>query len=217
MSLIARLRALWTFGRGVTMGLPEPDEGEDPIEFFKSWFAVARRSGILMPESMTLATATSDGFPSSRMILLKEVTHEGFVFFTNYESRKSVEMDANPNVALVSHWAVLGRQVRVEGRAERLSQEASARYFETRTRGSQIGAWASMQSRALRDRSELERRVRETEERFRGGDVPLPSFWGGYRVVPSRIEFWQGRADRLHDRWVWVRDGGSWTTERLYP
>jgi len=120
-------------------------------------------------------------------------------------------------VALVSHWPVLQRQVRVEGRVERLSEEASARYFETRTRGSRIGAWASMQSRTLADRSDLERRVREAEARFRGGDVPLPSFWGGYRVVPSRIEFWQGRADRLHDRWAWIREAGAWRTERLYP
>lgn len=218
MSLLARLRALWTFGRGVAVGMPEPDEGTNPVALFQAWFQAARESGLFLPEAMTLATATADGVPSARMVLLKEATDDGFVFFTNYGSRKSQELDANPRAALVFHWAILERQVRVEGEVERLSPEGSEAYFRTRPRGSQLGAWASAQSRALPDRSELDRRYREVEERFAGGDVPLPPFWGGYRLRPLRMEFWQGRASRMHDRWRWTRDGaGPWRTERLYP
>ncbi len=219
MSLGARLRTLWTFGRGVALGLPDPEPGEDPIALFRRWFAAAEKSGLFLPEAMTLATADAEGRPSARMVLLKDVDRDGFVFFTNYESRKASELDANPHAALVFHWAVLERQVRVEGPVERVSAEASEAYFRTRGRGSQLGAWASRQSRPLAERAELEARYREVDERFRGQDVPLPPFWGGYRVRPTRMEFWQGRASRMHDRWRWTRDAfdAPWAIERLYP
>lgn len=218
MSLLARLRALWTFGRGVAVGMPEPDEHTDPVALFQAWFRAARESGLFLPEAMTLATATTDGAPSARMVLLKEADDEGFAFFTNYGSRKARELDANPRAALVFHWAILERQVRVEGQVERLSPERSEAYFRTRARGSQLGAWASAQSQALPDRGELDRRYREVEERYAGQDVPLPPFWGGYLLRPVHMEFWQGRASRMHDRWRFTRDdAGRWRTERLYP
>ncbi|NNF38291.1 MAG: pyridoxamine 5'-phosphate oxidase [Gemmatimonadetes bacterium] len=218
MSLNSRLRALWTFGKGVALGLPDPSGDEDPVELFRQWFDDAERSGLFLPEAVSLSTSTPDGRPSSRMVLLKGVEPDGFVFYTNYESRKAGELEANPQAALLFHWAVLERQVRIEGRVERVSAETSFAYFSSRPRGSRIGAWASKQSRPLERREELEARVREFEDRHPGDDVPLPPFWGGYRVVPRRIEFWQGRASRLHDRWVWTRDAQrGWTTERLYP
>jgi pyridoxamine 5'-phosphate oxidase len=217
MSLVAKLRALWTFGRGVLLGMPEPSGDEDPVELFRSWFAQAREAGMLLPEAMTLATATPDGRPSARMVLLKDVADDGFVFFTNYESRKARELESNPHAALVFHWAVLERQVRVEGTVERITTERSEAYFRTRARGSRVGAWASHQSRPLAERRELEERCREVGARWPGDDIPLPPYWGGYRLVPEVVEFWQGRADRLHDRWRWTRAGNGWTVERLYP
>jgi pyridoxamine 5'-phosphate oxidase len=218
MSFSSRVRALWTFGTGVAIGLPDPSGDEDPIDLFRRWFSDAQRSGLFMPEAMSLSTSTTTGAPSSRMVLLKGVEPNGFVFYTNYESRKAGELEANPQAALLLHWAILERQVRVEGRVERVSNETSFAYFSSRPRGSRIGAWASKQSRPLGSRQELEARVREAEARHPGDDVPLPPFWGGYRVIPDRIEFWQGRASRLHDRWVWVRAAaGGWTLERLYP
>lgn len=218
MSLVARLRALWTFGRGVAMGLPDPDPDADPLALFAKWFQAARDAGLFLPEAMTLATADTDGRPSARMVLLKEVDDEGFVFFTNLGSRKATELDANPHAALVFHWGILERQVRIEGRAVRLDEARATAYFRTRPRGSQLGAWASEQSRPLARRQDLEARYHEVDERFAGQEIPLPPFWGGYRIRPERMEFWQGRASRLHDRWVWQRDAGrSWTIERLYP
>lgn len=218
MSFSSRLRALWTFGRGVALGLPDPSGDEDPMDLFEKWFADARRSGLFMPEAMCLATTTPDGAPSSRMVLLKGVEPDAFVFYTNYESRKAGELEANPQAALLFHWAVLERQVRIEGRVERASEETSFAYYSSRPRGSRIGAWASKQSRPLGSRQELEARVREANAKYPGDEVPLPPFWGGYRVIPTRIEFWQGRASRLHDRWVWERSGaGSWSVVRLYP
>jgi pyridoxamine 5'-phosphate oxidase len=151
------------------------------------------------------------------MMLLKGVEDGGFVFFTNYESRKAAEIESNPRVALVFHWAVLERQVRVEGTVSRLDAAASEAYFRTRPRGSRIGAWASRQSRPLADRSELEARVREHETRFPGGEVPLPPFWGGFRLAPQAIEFWQGKINRLHDRLRFERAGSGWKATRLYP
>jgi pyridoxamine 5'-phosphate oxidase len=217
MSLKSSIKTVLTLGQGVTGGLPEGAERADPIELFEAWFAAARDSGILLPESVTLATSTADGVPSARMVLLKGVDARGFVFFTNYVSQKAREIEENPRAALCFHWAVLQRQVRVAGQVSRVSREESATYFATRGRGSQIGAWASRQSETLPGREELERRARDTEERFDDGDVPLPPFWGGYRIEPLRIEFWQGRADRLHDRLVFLREGARWTTQRLYP
>lgn len=217
MSIKSSIKTVFTLGKGVAGGIPEADADRDPIELFQEWYAAAEESGIIHPEGMALATADERGRPSVRMVLLKQVDERGFVFFTNYGSRKAVELDANPHAALCFHWAVHERQVRIAGPVSRISEDESREYFATRTRGSRIGAWASRQSQALETREILESRVRELKKRFQGEDVPLPPFWGGYRLRPESIEFWQGRADRLHDRLVFERDGDDWTTERLYP
>jgi len=217
MSLKSSLKTVLTLGRGVAGGLPDAAQDADPIDLFQDWFAAATEAGLLLPEAVTLATASADGEPSARMVLLKGADAAGFVFFTNYGSRKARELDENPRAALCFHWAVLQRQVRVSGSVVKVSAEESAAYFATRGRGSQIGAWASRQSERLVSRDELQERVRDAEARFADADVPLPPFWGGYRLVPERIEFWQGRADRLHDRLVFSRDGARWRAERLYP
>ena len=217
MSLKSSIKAVVTLGQGVAIGIPEASESADPVELFGSWFRAAGDAGILLPEAVALATATPDGFPSARMVLLKHADARGFVFFTNYGSQKARELDANPRASLCFHWAVLQRQVRVSGSVERVSAEESAEYFATRGRGSQLGAWASKQSQDLPSRGELEGRVKDMEAEFAGRDVSRPPFWGGYRLTPSRIEFWQGRADRLHDRLVFTRAGDSWSTRRLYP
>jgi pyridoxamine 5'-phosphate oxidase len=196
---------------------PDPKTTRDPIEAFRSWYADAEAAGLFLPEAVCLATATREGVPSARMVLLKGVDARGFVFFTNYESRKAAELEGNPRAALVFHWATLERQVRVEGTVARISHEESAAYFGTRDRGSQIGAWASRQSRSLEDRGELERAYEEVERRFEGEGVPLPPFWGGYRVEPVAMEFWQGRSNRLHDRVRFERTGDGWLGKRLYP
>lgn len=217
MSIRSTVRSVVTLGRGVTRGLPDADVGDDPIELFGRWFEDARDSGIMLPDAVALATADADGRPSGRMVLLKGFDERGFRFFTNYGSRKSRELEENPRAALTFHWAILERQVRIEGTVDRLPEEESAAYFQTRPRGSQIGAWASRQSQRLTSREALRAEAKETEERFTGSPVPLPSFWGGYRLVPERIEFWQGRANRLHDRVVFERDGADWRSGRLYP
>ena len=219
-TLRAHLQAILNLGRGVISGMPDPTGDEEPMDLFREWYATAEESGLFLPEAMALATATADGRPSARMVLLKGAGRDGFAFFTNYGSRKARELEANPHAALVFHWAVLERQVRVEGRVERLSEDESFDYFRTRGRGSRIGAWASAQSAPLPDRGTLEARVEEIEDRFRGQDeIPLPPFWGGYRLVPLVMEFWQGRASRLHDRWVFARETPDepWSLTRLYP
>lgn len=217
MSLLRSLRLLATLGKGVVRGLPEASTDRDPINLFNEWFEAARDSGILMPEAMCLATATPDGTPSARMVLLKQADNDGFVFYTNYGSRKARELDANNRAALVFQWFPLQRQVRVEGRVYRISRQESAQYFHTRARGSRIGAWASRQSAALASRGELEQRFQACKQRFADAEVPLPEFWGGYRLRPERLEFWQGRADRLHDRLQFTRQGDQWSAVRLYP
>lgn len=216
MSLKSSLRTLVTLGQGVVQGIPEAASDRDPIDLFREWFDAARESGIFLPESVALATASAEGAPSVRMVLLKTVDERGFVFFTNYASRKASEMETNPRAALCFHWAVLERQVRVEGRVERVSAEESRAYFDTRPHGSRIGAWASRQSAPLPDRATLEARVKRFEAEY-PEDVPLPEFWGGYLLRPERIEFWQGKADRLHERLVFERASGDWRTHRLYP
>jgi pyridoxamine 5'-phosphate oxidase len=217
MSLKSHLRTIITLGQGVVRGIPEAAADRDPIELFRDWFEVAKESGILLPESMAVATATPDGAPSVRMLLLKGVDERGFVFYGNYGSRKAVELDANPRAALCFHWGVLERQVRVEGPVERVSEEESRAYFDSRNRGSRVGAWASKQSQTLGARAELEERVRRFDQAHPGNDVPLPPFWGGYLLRPDVIEFWQGKADRLHERLEFRRAGEAWATRRLYP
>ncbi len=217
MSFIAQLRTVLTLGKGVISGLSEDAAGEDPIVLFGRWFEDAKRSGILLPETMALATCDRDGHPAARMVLLKAFDERGFVFYTNYVSRKSEELEENPNAALLFHWPILERQVRIEGSAERISAEESAAYFSTRARGSQLGAWASKQSAPLGHPKELQNRFRKYKDKYSGGEVPWPQFWGGYRVSPRVIEFWQGRLNRLHDRVLYKKENGEWQCSRLYP
>ena len=217
MALWPTIRAFFTAGRGVFGGLSEKEAGDDPLSLFHTWYQAAIASGVYLPESMALGTATRDGRPSVRLVLLKGYDEGGFVFFTNYESRKAGELEENPEATLVFHWAVLQRQVRIEGTAKRITKEESEAYFHSRPRGSQIGAWASLQSEPLTTRRDLEERVKKYEKKFDGGEIPLPPFWGGYRLSPRSVEFWQGRANRLHDRIKFVRDQGGWERLRLYP
>jgi pyridoxamine 5'-phosphate oxidase len=190
----------------------------DPIVQFRRWFGDARAAGLAEPEAMTLATTGPDGRPSARMVLLKGFDQRGFVFYTNYTSRKSRELAANPAAALVFWWPPpLQRQVRIEGLVERVSHEESEAYFRTRPFGSQLGAWASNQSEVIPDRDVLEKRLEELSARYADGEVPLPPFWGGFRLAPDVIELWQGRPNRLHDRLRYRRDGDRWTIQRLSP
>lgn len=199
--------------------LDEADVSHDPFVEFARWFAEAQEAQVPDPNAMTLATATSDGSPSARIVLLKAFDDQGFVFFTDYRSCKGAELEANPRAALVFYWGELDRQVRITGAVSLASREESERYFRSRPLGSRLGAWASYQSRVIPGRAALESDLREVEARFGGGDVPLPAHWGGYRVVPDAIEFWQGRESRLHDRIRYVREGGErgWRVERLSP
>ena len=191
----------------------------NPIVQFERWMKDAQAADSKEPNAMTLSTATPDGRPSSRVLLLKEVSDFGFVFYTSYTSRKAMELDRNPFAALTFYWPELERQVRVEGRASRVSREQSERYFRTRPRGSQLGAWASHQSEVISSREQLELAMRKVEARYRNDEeVPTPEFWGGYRLVPDSIEFWQGRPNRLHDRIRYRRkDECEWIVERLSP
>ncbi len=198
-------------------GLSESELDPDPIRQFQRWFDEATSAGLIEPNAMTLATATRDGHPSARMVLLKGFDARGFVFYTNYESRKGGELEQNPQAALVFFWVELERQVRVEGRVERAAPAESDAYFASRPLGSQIGAWASAQSRVIAGREPLERRTAELEDEYAGREVPRPSQWGGYRVVPHVIEFWQGRPSRLHDRLRYRQKDGGWIVERLSP
>jgi pyridoxamine 5'-phosphate oxidase len=198
--------------------LTEAELHADPLEQFRLWLAQAVEAAVSEPTALTLATATPDGRPSARIVQLKGVDPEGFVFNTSYESRKGRELQANPHVALVFFWPELERQVRVTGVASRVTRAESEAYFLSRPRGSRLGAWASAQSEVIADRSILEARLAEIEARFPTGEIPLPPFWGGYRVEPELIEFWQGRLSRLHDRLRYSRrSDGGWTIERLAP
>ena len=198
-------------------GLDEGDLDPDPIVQFHEWFEKIIDADLHEPNAMILATATDDGSPSARTVLLKGYDERGFVFYTNYEGRKARELEANPRCALLFYWGELERQVRVEGRASRLPGEESDAYFTSRPRGSRLGAWASEQSMPVEDRSVLEERVRALEAKYEGQEIPRPPFWGGYRIEPEVIEFWQGRENRLHDRLVYRRTGGAWKIERLQP
>ncbi|EIW59511.1 pyridoxamine 5'-phosphate oxidase [Trametes versicolor FP-101664 SS1] len=195
----------------------------DPLEQFRAWFkAVSGRGNVREPEAMTICTATATGVPSARVVLLKQADARGFVFYTNYTSRKSRELTENPHAALAFYWREESRQVRVVGRAERVTREESEEYFHSRPRGSQVGAWASKQSTVVQD-GEIQARAEKLKERFGEAEVPLPEFWGGWRIVPDEVEFWLGKPSRLHDRVVYTRVGGSsddaplWKVDRLAP
>jgi pyridoxamine 5'-phosphate oxidase len=198
-------------------GLDEKTIDRDPIKQFQLWFNDAIAAGLPLPEAMTLATATPDGKPSARMVLLKQVDQDGFVFFTNYRSAKAEQLDANPYAALVFYWAQLDRQVRVEGSVVRTSAQESRDYFKTRPRESQIGAWASAQSQAIDSRDVLEQRAQELEALYLDREIDCPDYWGGYRLKPERIEFWKSRIGRLHDRILYQRDATGWSITRLAP
>lgn len=189
----------------------------DPIKQFEEWFQTAVEAQLPLPEAMSLATVNEDGRPSARMVLLKRVDQDGFVFFTNYRSSKAKELETNPNAALVFFWPQLERQVRVEGTVTKTSAEESQEYFASRPRGSQIGAWASPQSQVISSREVLEKRQAELEELYRGRDVEWPQHWGGFCLRPERIEFWKGRSDRLHDRILYQREPDGWSIKRLAP
>jgi pyridoxamine 5'-phosphate oxidase len=199
-------------------GLREADADPDAIEQFRKWFDEVLAANLHEPNAMTLATATPDARPSARVVLLKGYGERGFVFYTNHEGRKAQELEENPRCALVFYWGELERQVRVEGRASRVPEEESDAYYASRPRGSRLGAWVSEQSRPVERRDLLEERLRKLEAEYEGREIPRPPFWGGYRVEPEEIEFWQGRENRLHDRLLYHRSkDGGWRIERLQP
>jgi pyridoxamine 5'-phosphate oxidase len=206
---IADLRLSYTLG-----GLSESDAYDDPFEQFTLWFEQARESGNPEPNAMALATASASGIPACRMVLLKSADPNGFVWYTNYESRKAADLGVNRNAALLFYWPELERQVRLVGTVEKVSREESEAYFHSRPRGHQIGAWASHQSSVIRDREALEENIPSFPDE---APVPLPPFWGGYRLTPHIFEFWQGRANRLHDRLEYLLEGGAWIRRRLAP
>ncbi|MHA6760813.1 pyridoxamine 5'-phosphate oxidase [Streptacidiphilus sp. PAMC 29251] len=217
-SAVAAMRRHYT-----AEGLDRSALADEPMEQFDRWFAEVAKSGLDEPNAMVVSTADAEGRPSVRTVLLKGYDRRGFVFYTNHGSRKGTELDANPQVALLFPWHPLSRQVIVQGRAERVGRQETAAYFRSRPHGSQLGAWASEQSRPIDSREELEQRYADLADRYpEGEDVPVPPFWGGYRVTPASVEFWQGRENRLHDRLRYEREdaaavGEGWTVQRLCP
>ncbi|WP_211825154.1 pyridoxamine 5'-phosphate oxidase [Kistimonas asteriae] len=210
---ISALREEYTRG-----GLSRDDLKPNPTEQFEYWFHQAQEAEIPEPNAMSIATATAAGAPSLRTVLLKYFDHSGFVFFTNYESNKAKEIEENPHVALMFLWLGFQRQVIIKGQAEKISKGETLKYFISRPHGSQLGAWCSNQSSVITNRQILELKLDEMKRKFSKGEVPVPSFWGGYRVVPSSIEFWQGRPNRLHDRFQYMlQDSGDWQIDRLAP
>ena len=197
--------------------LDESNVNADPVAEFDLWFSQALEAKVLEPNAMALATSTPEGSPSVRIVLLKGYDQRGFVFFTDYRSRKGSELESNPHAALAFYWGELERQVRITGSVERTSQEESEKYYRSRPLGSRLGAWVSHQSRVIPSRTPLETGLREVKERFSTDDVPLPPHWGGYRLRPVEVEFWQGREDRLHDRIRYLREGEWWRVDRLSP
>jgi pyridoxamine 5'-phosphate oxidase len=197
--------------------LDELDVDLNPFVQFDKWFQQTLNARVPEPNAMVLATATPEGRPSVRMVLLKSFDERGFVFFTNYESRKSLELLLNAHAALLFYWQELERQVRIEGSVEKVSRKETEEYFQTRPPESKLGAWASKQSSVIPGRGVLEQKAADLKEKYRDQDVPAPPFWGGFRVQPTLFEFWQGRANRLHDRIRYTLSGGVWTIERLSP
>lgn len=217
MPFTTLLRTIFTLGKGFFRGLPEPTADRDPMDLFTEWFTEAVKSGLLLPEAATLATCTKQAVPSARMVLIKQFNENGFVFYNNYGSRKAEELEENPRAALVFYWPILQRQVRIEGVVNRVTKKESEVYFRSRPRGSQLGAWASKQSKILANRQEMEDGFQKYKLKFKDSTVPLPEYWGGYRITPQCIEFWQGRANRLHDRLRFDRDANGWISKRLFP
>ena len=197
--------------------LTEDNTDKNPFRQFSKWYNLALNSGFLHPDAMMLATADKMGKPSARIVLLKGFDEKGFIFFTNYESKKGVELAQNPYAALLFYWDKLDKQVRIEGSVEKTTRSESEEYFKTRPRGSQLGAWASEQSKVIPNRGIIEKKFEELDSKYKDREIPLPDFWGGYRLVPENFEFWYGRENRLHDRIRYVLEGGKWKIERLAP